>query len=182
MPLDKKDQAIAELRGTLDAIPPETVTELEERIRGAREIFCIGYGRSGLCSSGFAMRLMHLGLKSNSGGEMTAHPIGQGDLLIVTSASGSSKTLMPLVRKARSLGAQVALITTNRSSALAGIADVTVHIPAQTKCDTVETSVMPMGSIFEEAAFVMFDLIVADLMEQMQITNEEMVRRHANLE
>jgi 6-phospho-3-hexuloisomerase len=61
MPLDKKDQAIAELRGTLDAIPPETVTELEERIRGAREIFCIGYGRSGLCSSGFAMRLMHLG-------------------------------------------------------------------------------------------------------------------------
>ena len=184
MALVKKDVVLAELRTALDSVDAEAVDALERQILQSREVFCCGYGRSGLCGRAFAMRLMHLGIASGVVGDTLARPIQAGDLLVVTSASGSSKALALMAAKARELGAQVALITADEASELAEWADIVVLVQAQTKCvaQDRQISVMPMGSLFEEAVFVLLDLIVADLMETTGICNEDMVKRHANLE
>lgn len=184
MALQKKAQVLEELQKALASVDVHAVDELEQQIASANEIFCGGTGRSGLSIGGFAMRLMHLGLKCNLVGDVLAHPIGKNDLLIITSASGSSKSLLTAAEKAKEVGAKLALITGNMDSALSALADVTVCIRVPSKLDrgTQRASVMPMGTLFEESAYLLFDLIVLDLMALLNIKNDDMLSRHANLE
>lgn len=184
MVLQNRDQVLRELEAALASVDVRAVEKLERLIAGTREVFCYGLGRSGLSSSSFAMRLMQLGLKCSIVGDVLAHPIQAGDLLIITSASGAGKMLEILGGKAKELGANVALITSNTDSDLAALADVTISMHTPTKSDqgAERISVTPMGSLFEEATFLLFDLITVDLMESLHICNEDMISRHANLE
>ena len=52
-----------------ERIEDDEVERLLGAIRGARRIYVMGAGRSGLVAKGFAMRLMHLGLSSFVVGE-----------------------------------------------------------------------------------------------------------------
>lgn len=184
MALQSMEQVLHELTVALGAINPTQVAQLEEMLMHTEEIFLCGLGRSGLCCNGFAMRLMHLGMRSSIVGDVLTKPIQANDLLVITSASGSGKALEARAQKAKALGAKIALITSNSCTPLAGLADLLIEIKAPTKCDcgTERASMLPMGSLFEETAFLLFDLITADLMAAMQITNADMVSRHANLE
>ena len=177
----QKEAVFTELRVALDSIPEEQVVKLEESVCTAREVFCGGSGRSGLCIQGFAMRLMHLGLRSNVIGNVLAHPVAKGDLLILLSATAKSDAYRQMMQQAHMLGAKVALITTSPTVPLAALADVVVPIAAQTK-DGGQPSILPMGSIFEETSSLLFNLIVVDLMKRLHITHQDMVARHANIE
>ena len=185
----QKEAVFTELRVALDSIPEEQVVKLEDSVCTAREVFCCGSGRSGLCIQGFAMRLMHLGLRSNVIGNVLAHPVAKGDLLILLSATAKSDAYRQMMQKAHMVGAKVALITTSPKVLLthyedspgAALADVVVPIAAQTK-DGGQPSILPMGSIFEETSSLLFNLIVVDLMKRLHITHQDMVARHANIE
>lgn len=184
MALDEKERVLRELADALDSIDAQAVGRLEDLVIAASQVFCYGLGRSGLCCRGFAMRLMHLGLQCSIVGDLLAHPIHSGDLLIITSASGAGETLEILAKKGKELGAKIALITSGGHAALSALADIIICIDAPTKsdCGNQRVSIMPMGSLFEEAAFLLFDLVIVDLMNRMNIGNEDMVCRHANLE
>ncbi|MBU3735579.1 MAG: SIS domain-containing protein, partial [Methylobacterium sp.] len=98
------------INSVLQATDESLVGSLVSAVDSANRIFITGAGRSGLVSRFFAMRLMHSGYKVYMVGEIVTPSIKAGDLFIVVSGSGGTETLMPLVRKAKSMGAKIAVI------------------------------------------------------------------------
>ena len=45
-----------------------------------------------------------------------------------------------------------------------------------------KTSVLPMGSLFEQSLLIFLDILVMRLMERQKIVSATMFERHANLE
>ena len=86
---------------------------------------------------------------------------------------------------AQAAGARVAMITAQASGRCAGLADDILLLPAQTMADDqgdAASSVLPMGSLFEGALFVLFEVMVLKLKTRLGITAEAMRANHTNLE
>lgn len=153
-------------------------------INNAKHIFLSGAGRSGLVTQCFANRLMHLGFSVNIVGEISAPHSSPGDLLVVCSSSGETASLKSLVKKAKQSEVKVALVTANKKSTLAKQADTILSLPGKRKNEKSNKNdfFQPMGSSFEQLAFLTFDNIVLNFMEKKQKTSEMMHLRHADFE
>ena len=175
----------AELEYTLSRVDADAAEALADAILGAGKVFVAGAGRSGFAAKAFAMRLMHLGFNTFVVGETTTPDLAPGDLLFIASGSGETGSLVVMARKARSIGAKLATITVRPEGTIASLADVVVRVPAPTpKVDTGDgfTSIQPMGSLFEQSAFVYLDAVVMRLMERLGTDSHRMFEHHANLE
>ncbi|MBZ9705515.1 SIS domain-containing protein [Mesorhizobium sp. ESP7-2] len=151
----------------------------------ARQIVVYGCGREALQVKGFAMRLYHLGLPVSVVGDMNTPPVAQGDVLLVSSGPGETSTVLTLMRIAREAGATVLLLTAQAGGSAVGLADMTLLIPAQTMADDQgpqKTSVLPMGSVFEGALFLLFEIMILKLRELTAASPEAMRARHTNME
>src|SRR5690606_2731649 len=95
---NKLNAIITELTIAQEQIPQEEIIQLVNRIKVSRRIFVAGAGRSGLMMKAFAMRLMHLGLDVYVVGDTITRSIDQGDLLLIGSGSGETKTLIPMAQ------------------------------------------------------------------------------------
>ncbi|TGV07472.1 6-phospho-3-hexuloisomerase, partial [Mesorhizobium sp. M8A.F.Ca.ET.173.01.1.1] len=95
--------------------------------------------------------------------------------------SGSTEHLRLLVEKAKSVDAEVVLLSPNPNSAIGALANTVIELPAGTKYDA-EGSAQPLGSLFEQAAQVFLDSLVLDLMNELKVDEETMQSNHANLE
>ncbi|XP_002983233.2 uncharacterized protein LOC9654494 [Selaginella moellendorffii] len=154
-----------------------------------RQIVLYGVGREGLMLKALAMRLFHLGLKASCVGDMGAPRIGAGDLLICSAGPGpgSFATVDGILRVANKDGARVMLLTAQRVDDIAGV-DSLVVLPARTMADDVTSGsgdvagVLPMGSVYEGALFVLFELVVLELRAKLGESVESMRARHTNLE
>jgi 6-phospho-3-hexuloisomerase len=152
----------------------------------AARIFLAGTGRSGLAVRAFTMRLMHMGKTAHMVGDTTTPAICAGDLLIIGSGSGRTASLLAAARKARDLDVTVLLFTIDDGSPIAELANCVVRIgapsPKATAAPGEARSVQPMGSLFEQTLFLLFDALVLALMRVEHITADAMFSRHANLE
>lgn len=164
------------------SVSEKTLNFLVTALGTDRRIFCDGVGRSRLQIEGFAMRLVQMGFQAAIVGEPTVPAIKESDVLLICSASGETPTLVSHAKKAKSLGAKVLLITAAVSSTLAVLCDDMVVLKASSKGTVTDTSIQPMGSLFEQSVGILMDIIVLYLMEKYQITNTEMYSNHANLE
>lgn len=176
--------ALQELGDCLGAIDPDQFDASVTRISQARRLALYGVGREGLQIKGLAMRLFHLGLKAAVVGDMTTPPVGAGDLLIVSAGPGYFSTVAALIDVARDSGAGVLLVTAEPSGPLAERSDVVLTIPAQTMASDQGTrqSVLPMGSLYEGAQYVAFELLVLAVRDRIGVTPEAMRANHTNLE
>lgn len=177
--------ALAELGQVFERLDDAAVDRAVEMIAGARRIVVFGGGRERLQIMGFAMRLFHMGLAVAVEGDMTTPPVGQGDLFLVTCGPGEISTALALMGVARDAGATTMLITAQPQGRAAALADYVLLLPAQTMADDQgekRSSVLPMGSLFEGALFVLFEVMVLKLIERLQITPEAMRANHTNLE
>lgn len=177
-------QAVSEVGAVLAALPSGTAERMCDAILRAKRIVCYGVGREGLMMKALCMRLMHLGLDAHMVGDMTTPPVGAGDLLMVSAGPGAFSTVLALMGVAKEAGAQTLVITAQPEGGAAQQANVVIHLPAQTMAsDTVApTSILPMGSLYEAAQLVFFDLISICLREKMGQSPDEMRMRHTNLE
>ena len=177
-------QAIDELRAVLTEVPLEASERLIAEVTGARRIVCAAAGREGLMLRAFCMRLMHLGFDVHMEGDVTAPPIGPGDLFLAVVGPGKLATLEALLRLAREAGARTLVVTAQPGGPVPRMADVVVHLPAQTMADDQGTggSVLPMGTLFEIAELVFFDLVCVVLRERTGQTTAQVRARHFNLE
>jgi 6-phospho-3-hexuloisomerase len=176
---------IEELGGALSKVDPEGVMKLIEAIEGAKRIFVVGAGRSGLMMRTFAMRLMQMGLESYVAGETTTPPINAGDLILVGSASGETGGPVSTARIAKNPRVKIIAITVFADSTLGKLADLAVTIPAPTpkvKRSQAAASVQPMGSLFEQSLLALLDAVILLLMERRRLTGDQMFQRHAVLE
>ena len=176
--------ALAELGRVFAQLPNDAADGLIDAIVESRRIALHGLGREGLQMRGFAMRLFHMGRDAHVVGDMTTPPLGPGDLLIVSIGPGTLATTEALMGVARRAGAKVAMVTAQPHGQAAKLADIVATIPAQTMADDrgANLSVLPMGSLFETAQMIFFELVVLRLRDRVGETSETMRARHTNLE
>ncbi len=182
---DTAARAAEELRVAVAGIDPGALKALVDDLARAARIVCTGVGREGLMMRALAMRLYHLGLDAHVAGDMSCPPVGPGDLLVVSAGPGGFSTMDGLIGVARQAGARIACVTAQPKGSAPKAADLVLHIPAQTMADDqgrAATSVLPMGSLFEGAQFLAFELLVLALRDQLGVSPEAMRARHTNLE
>ena len=154
-------------------------------IKEARRIFVMGVGREGIASRAFAMRLMHLGKEVHWIWDDTTPGMGENDLFIATTGSGKIGHIHYVVEEAKKTGAKILVVTGGPNEKTAKLADQVLFVPASVFNGTdsrLVPSVQPMGNLFEQHLFMLFDIIVMLLEEQMEIKHEDMEKRHRNIE
>jgi 6-phospho-3-hexuloisomerase len=174
---------LAENRDVLGQISAATLERFVSLLADVNRIFVVGEGRSGLAVRMFAMRLMHLGYRVHVVGETTTPALRRDDLLIACSGSGTTSGVLTITTTAHLAGGRIAAVTTAPKSSLGQIADVVITIPAAAKQDhSQQYSEQFAGSLFEQAALLLFDAMIYELMNRPDKNTETLWAMHANLE
>jgi len=170
---------------------PVLVSELAAAAARGGRVFVHGVGREELMMRALCMRLAHLGLPAHCVGDVTAPPAGGGDLLVASAGPGAFSTVDAICGVARGAGARVLLLTARPEGEFPRRqADVVAHLPAQTMADEEEAAAesapsrakLPMGSLYEGAMFVLFEMVVLELTRVLGQSPSQMRARHTNLE
>jgi 6-phospho-3-hexuloisomerase len=180
-----------------DAIDLSEVDKMVEVLidvyRTKRKALVMGAGRSGLVGKAFAMRLLHLGFNSYVLGETIVPSVSSGDVAIAISGSGRTGLIVEAADAAKKVGTYVIAITTYPESPLGKIADLVVRIPGRSKISKMDDyfarqilglhePLAPLGTLFEDTAMLFLDGVIYYLMIKLNVTEEEMKSRHANVE
>ena len=177
-------RALDELRTCLSGVDEGKLDELAGMIGRSKRIVLYGCGREGLMMRALCMRLYHLGLDAHMAFDMTTPPVGPGDLLLVSAGPGHLATVEALLAVARNAGAATACFTAEPGSQVTRSSDFTLVIPAQTMArdQSSPTSFLPMGSLYEGAQFLLYEILVVMLKQRLGETADSMRARHTNLE
>jgi 6-phospho-3-hexuloisomerase len=188
------------LRGismAVNAIDPGQVEILLDTLmnvkRDGRKALVVGAGRSGLVGKAFAMRLMHVGIGVYVMGETITPAIGEGDIVIIISGSGSGAMSTTAARMAKRLGSIIFAVTSYPDSELAQTSDYLVVVPGR---ETVaeesdyqsrqllgeHESLAPMGTLFEDTCAVFLDGLIAELMTRLKVSEASMREKHSTIE
>ena len=185
----------SKVRSIANGISDEEVESLIREILNAKRVYVMGAGRSGLVAKALAMRLMHLGLTSYVVGETVTPALNPGDLMVVFSGSGETKTVADIAESGKSIGGRLCLITSKRDSRIGRIADCCVVI--ESRRDEIgdesaefeirqmmgkHKSFAPLGTLFETASVIFADAVISRLMEIKEINVETLRGRHVNIE
>ncbi|KAA2244328.1 SIS domain-containing protein [Salinarimonas soli] len=178
------EAALDDLRAVFSRIDDGAVDRAVAEIAAARRIALYGVGREGLQMKGFCMRLFHLGRSAAMVGDMTTPAVGPGDLLVVSAGPGAFSTVLALMGVAREAGARTLVVTAQPGGEAARLADAVLPVPAQTMADDRggAVSVLPMGSLYEGAQYVLFEIMILKLRDRLGVSPEAMRANHTNLE
>lgn len=165
------------------------LTELSTISSQNGRVFLYGVGREGLMLKAFCMRLAHLGLPAHLVFDMTTPPITTNDLLIASAGPGGFSTVDAICSVARSNGGRVLLLTAQpETGSCVKHASVVAYVPAKTMAndkdeeDVKSRPLLPMGSVYEGALFVLFEMAVYKLGDILGESPEAVRSRHTNLE
>jgi len=111
--------------------------EMTEEIKKAKTVYVAGFGRAGLHGKILSMNLSQLGRLSYVVGDtaICTPSIHEGDLLVVNSFSGETKTIAVIAQCAKEAGARVVLVSSDAESTIGKIADVNVVVPIKLDYD-----------------------------------------------
>ncbi|WML68391.1 MAG: 6-phospho-3-hexuloisomerase [Methanoregula sp. SKADARSKE-2] len=185
----------SKIRSIANTVSDEDVEKFLHELLTAKRIYVIGAGRSGLVAKAFAMRLMHLGLCAYVVGETITPALAKGDLMVIFSGSGRTKTVADISETAKELGAHICLISSNVDSRIGKISDCVVvieHHRDDVEDDAVEfeirqmmgdhKSFAPLGTLFETASMIFADAVISRLMEITKTDESALKNRHTNIE
>lgn len=187
-------QEIAEqVRDVSGMLNGEQVESFVQSLLGAKRIFVIGAGRSGLVARSFAMRMMHLGLDTHVVGETITPALLESDLLVAVSGSGETSLTVSAAEVAKKIGAKIVAVTSYPKSSLAKVSDYMVILPGRTKTESTpdflrrellgeRPSFAPLGTMFEITTLVFFDGVIARLMVVLGKNEEDLRARHSTIE
>lgn len=187
MPKSLVKQIAREITGMAERLDTDRMHAAVRKILSAKQVFVAGAGRSGDLMKCMAKRLMHAEIQAYVLGETITPPAGRGDVLVIGSGSGETESLVVLSGKAKRLGVEIVLITTNEASAIANQANLVLVIPAKTpKAVHAGTaginSAQPMANLFEQMLLLTGDAICMEVALQKGLSAEDMFANHANLE
>lgn len=170
-------EKISSLLAATDDSYGEKLTAMLDK---ASRVFITGAGRSGLIAKFFAMRLMHGGYEVFVVGEIVTPSIRKGDLFIVISGSGETETMIAFTKRAKELGASIALISTKSKSTIGDMSEMVFQVGTPEQYGKVVG--MPMGTVFELSTLILLESVVSHIIHEKGIPEEDMRERHANLE
>lgn len=177
--------ALDEHRKVFEKQDVPEIEALMDAIIAAERIFVMGVGREGIAARAFSMRLMHLGKEVHWIWDDTTPGMGAGDLFIAVNGSGQIGHIHYVVEQAKKSGAKIAVVTGTPKQKTPALADLVLFVPAYVFNGTDERcvpSVQPMGALFEQHCFLLYDIIIMMLEEKMQLDHAKMEARHRNVE
>ena len=178
--MDTQKLIVDKIAAVLDSTDKNQSAELKKLIDQAGHIFVAGAGRSKLVSSFLAMRLVHCGYSVSMVGEIVTPALKEGDLYIVISGSGGTKTLRPTLETAKSKGAKIAVVAMKASSAMADLADLTLKMGNEEVFSL--TKGLPMATSFQLSSLVYLHTIMSKIDPDQDLTEERKTAIHANRE
>lgn len=182
---EKSEQVINEIREVINKIEIDKINNLKNIINEHKRIFLMGVGREGLATRAFAMRLMHLGKEVHWCWDDTVPNVSADDLFIFTSGSGEIGHIDYVANRIKDIGATIVLVTGVPYRKTAKKADLVINIPAKVYNgdDNSVGSIQPMGNLFEQSIFLVFDLIIMEIVDcNSGYSYEKMTKRHRNFE
>ncbi len=162
-------------------IRKEEIKKLIEKIISSPRIFIAGEGRTGLVGKMFGIRLLHLGKEVFFVGDPLTPSFEEEDLLLIFSGRGEKERFLPLINRAKRLGGEVILVTGNPSTPLLQFCSSYILLPQSVKSLNPSVSSQPLNSLFEQSLFFLLESMIFLLYQNLHISEEEMLRRHANL-
>ena len=178
------EKILDEIKTTLNSSNFDDIENFVIKIINADKILVFGAGRVGLMMKTFAMRLSHLNLKSFFVGDVNLPKTGPGDLIIIGSGSGKTRSVVAIAEIAKLNGLDVISITSDINSLIANLSSSLIQI----NCDTKEIdmnkrfSFQPMTTLFEQSLLIFLDSLVLILMKSLSENHESMLERHNVIE
>lgn len=117
--------ALKEVMGKFDY---DNLQKVADIIDGAKNIFVAGRGRSRQTAMNFGQRLSQFGKDVYVVGMATAPSIKEGDVLVLSSGSGSTPTLVDFAKTAMAVGAKVVLFTASKGAEVAKLGADTFYV------------------------------------------------------
>jgi 6-phospho-3-hexuloisomerase len=188
------EEILSNIESATEFIDEETVNEFMKVLTESKNVFVMGAGRSGLVAKAFAMRLVHLGISAYVVGETISPAIYDDDCILAISGSGETNTIVSAVGIAKNRGSKALALTSYPESSLGKLADCVMRVKGRTKIDIDDedyikrqidgnyVSVTPLGTAFELTSLIFLDGLIAELMQKMGKTEDDLKYRHTVLE
>ena len=112
------------LKDVMQRFDYDNLQRIADIIDGAKNVFVAGRGRSRQTAMNFGQRLSQFGKSVYVVGMATAPSIKEGDVLVLSSGSGSTPTLVDFAKTAMAVGAKVVLFTASRGAEVAKLGGV----------------------------------------------------------
>ncbi len=165
----------------------EFINVVYDGLISKRRFFLLASGRSAFILQCFATRLVHFGAEVYMVTNMASIPaLSKNDVLIVLSGSGTTAIVVSLLKNYVNTVKphSIITITSHPETIIGRVGDITIKLKGRTKRDKIDLHddsavLTPEGTMFEVAAFVYLDAIIAELAIKMKITNEDMLKRHS---
>ena len=143
---------LAELDRVLGRVDEAEIDAFCAALLEAQRVVAYALGRENLALRSFVMRLMHIGLDVAMVGDITAPPVGPGDVFLGVCGPGYLSTTAGLMGVAHQADAEGA------------------------------GSGQAMGSAFEQGVWILLDALVPRLQAAPNQSVDDLRARHANLE
>ena len=194
---------------TLSKVDPAQIEEIASAIAESKRVFTAGWGRAGNVVRILGMDMSQIGMLVYCVGDNGTPSIHPGDILLINSGSGNTKTIAVIAQQAKEQGAKVALISgvAPEDSIIGKIADINVTVPRLKKNDfrpPVNKNVKNKGlgervdwgltaeqreemayddvTGYYESAFALNEVIRKVVMEKIGAKTEDIMYYHNNLE
>lgn len=183
----KLSEAVAkEHKKVFELLSIDELKKAMEAVIKAENIFVFAAGREGISLRGFAMRLAHLGKRVHWLFDDTTVGIGKNDLYITSEGFGEVGSFSYYLEKVKRAGGSIMIFTGNPDGAhIKKFADYVVFIRATAylanRKDVVPTIQM-MGNQYEQHLYMLCDIIIMLLTEEMGLTYDDLEARHRNVE
>ena len=204
--LDCAGKNVAE---TLNKVDPAQIEEIATAIAESKRVFTAGWGRAGNVVRILGMDMSQIGMLVYCVGDNGTPSIHPGDILLINSGSGNTKTIAVIAEQAKEQGAKVALISgaAPEDSIIGKIADINVTVPRLKKNNfrpPVSKNVKNKGlgervdwgltaeqreemayddvTGYYESAFAINEVIRKAVMEKTGAKTEDIMYYHNNLE
>lgn len=152
---------------------------LAQAIIDAKRIYVGGWGRAGNVVKILAMNCSQAGLTAHIIGDNTTPSIHEGDLLVIGTGGGETKTMALIAKQAKEHGAKVGCITGNPDSTIAKLSEYPVIVP---KMDIPEGTPTKAHGSFYHVMLMVTDIVMAYVCEVLGVTSEDIHYNHNNLE
>lgn len=116
------------LKDVMNRFDYDNLQKIADIIDGAKNVFVAGRGRSRQTAMNFGQRLSQFGKRVYVVGMATAPSIKEGDVLVLSSGSGSTPTLVDFAKTAMAVGAKVVLFTASRGAEVAKLGADTFYV------------------------------------------------------
>ncbi len=187
------DEIIDNVKDVSREVDGERINEMLDMLISAKNVFIIGLGRSGLVARAFAMRLMHLGISVYVVGETITPAINSKDCLLAISGSGETSFIISTAKISRKRNAKIIAVTSYEDSTLGKLSDLIIHVKGRTKIDSEKDYIRrqingkhqplaPLGTLYEVSTLIFLEGVIAELMNKMGKTEEDLKKRHTVLE